>query len=53
MKKYHSIAYAQERSKALVEEACAEFAQRFVHIPDSRAKDLFVPLVKFVVERDY
>ncbi|MDE0299774.1 MAG: polyprenyl synthetase family protein [Candidatus Poribacteria bacterium] len=53
MEKYQSIAYAQKRSEALVEQACAQFAQRFVHIPDNQAKNLFVPLVRFVVERDY
>ena len=52
MKKYRSIAYAQKRAKVLVEQACAQFAQRFAHIPDNRAKNLFTPLVNFVIERD-
>ena len=53
MEKYKSIAYAQERSKTLVAEACTQFNQRFVHLPDSRAKSLFLPLVNFVIEREY
>ncbi len=51
MEKYQSIVYAQKRAKVLVEEACAQFAQRFAHIPHNRAKNLFIPLVKFAVER--
>ena len=53
MEKYNSIAYAQTRSKALVGKACAQFTRRFAHIPDSRAKSLFLPLVHFVIERSY
>ena len=53
MEKYKSIAYAQERSKALVDKACAQFNQRFAHLLDSRAKSLFLPLVNFVIEREY
>lgn len=52
MEKYNSIAYAQTRSKALVGKACALFTRRFAHIPDSRAKSLFLPLVHFVIERN-
>ena len=53
MERYNSIVYAQKRSKALVEKACEQFAQRFAHIPNNRAKSLFLPLVNFVIERDY
>ena len=52
MKKYRSIAYAQKRAEVFVEQACAQFAERFAHIPDNRAKNLFTPLVNFVIERD-
>ncbi len=53
MEKYNSIEYAKKHSKTLVKKACTQFEQRFAHLPDSPAKNLFLPLVNFVIEREY
>ena len=53
MKKYKSIQYAHERSKELVEKACAKFNQEFAYLPKSRAKEIFLHLIHFVIEREY
>ena len=53
MEKYKSIAYAQERSKALARKAYARFNQEFAELPDTRARDLFLQLIHFVIEREY
>ncbi len=53
MKKYKSIAYAQQRSEALLQEAACRFKQNFSHIPEGRAKQLFLSLINFFVEREY
>ena len=53
MEKYDSIQYAQQRSRELVQEACTRFNQVFAYLPGSRAKDLFLRLIHFVIEREY
>jgi geranylgeranyl diphosphate synthase, type II len=53
MKKYDSIQYAQQRSRELVEKACERFNRDFAHLPDSRAKEIFLHLIRFVIEREY
>ena len=53
MQKYKSITYAQQRSKALLQEAAGQFSHNFAHLPDERAKQLFLSLIHFFVEREY
>ena len=53
MQKYNSIDYAQQRSKALLQEAAGQFTQNFGHLPEGRAKHLFLSLIHFFVEREY
>lgn len=53
MQKYNSIAYAQRRAKGLLQEAAGQFTHNFAHLPDSRAKRLFLSLIDFFVEREY
>lgn len=53
MRKYKSIAYAQQRSKALLQEAAGQFTHNFAHLPDGGAKHLFLSLIDFFVEREY
>ena len=53
MGKYKSIQYAQRQSKKLAQKAYEQFNQEFVHLPDSRAKNLFLRLMHFVIEREY
>ena len=48
-----SIQYAHERSKELVDKACAKFNQEFAYLPESRAKEIFLHLIHFVIEREY
>ena len=47
MQKYKSITYAQHRSKALLQEAAGRFSRNFAHLPDERAKQLFLSLIHF------
>ncbi len=53
MKKYNSIQYAQKCSKTLLQEAAEQFIQNFAHLPNNRAKHLFLSLINFFVEREY
>ncbi len=53
MKKYQSIAYAQQRSKALLQEAAGQFKHNFANLPEGKAKQLFLSLINFFVEREY
>jgi geranylgeranyl diphosphate synthase type II len=53
MQKYKSITYAQRRSKELLQKAAGRFSRNFAHLPDGRAKRLFLSLVHFFVEREY
>ena len=53
MEKYNSIQYAQKCSKTLLKEAAEHFTQKFDHLPNNRAKHLFLSLINFFVEREY
>ena len=53
MRKYESITYAQRRSQALLHEAAGEFKNNYAHLPDGRAKQLFLAFINFFVEREY
>lgn len=53
MQKYNSIEYAQKCSKTLLQEAAEKFNQSFAHLPNNRAKHLFLSLIHFFVEREY
>lgn len=53
MHKYNSIEYAQQRSKTLLQDAAELFTQNFAHLPDNKAKNLFLSLINFFVEREY
>ena len=53
MQKYNSIEYAQRRSKALLQEVAGQFRNNFAHIPEGRAKHIFLSLIHFFVEREY
>ena len=53
MEKYKSITYVQRRSKALLQSAAERFSHNYAHLPDGRAKQLFLSLLHFFVEREY
>ena len=53
MLKYKSITYAQRRSQALLQEAAGRFKNNFAHLRDGQAKQLFLSLIHFFVEREY
>ena len=53
MHKYNSIEYAQKCSIKLLQEALEQFNHKFAHLKDSRAKQLFLSLIHFFVEREY
>ncbi len=53
MQKYKSITYAQQRAKALLQEAARRFSHNCAHLPNERAKQLFLSLIHFFVEREY
>ena len=53
MRKYNSIQYAQKCSKTLLEKASDMFTQNFAHLPNNRAKHLFLSLIRFFVEREF
>jgi geranylgeranyl pyrophosphate synthase len=53
MHKYNSIDYAQKCSKTLLKEASEKFNQNFAHLPNNRAKHIFLSLIHFFVEREY
>ena len=53
MKRYESIQYAQQRAKTLAQKANAQFNQAFSHLPASQAKDIFLHLINFLIEREY
>lgn len=53
MGKYESIQYAQRQSKKLAQKAYIGFNREFAHLPDSRAKNLFLRLIHFVIEREH
>lgn len=53
MHKYNSIQYAQKCSIELLQEAAEQFTHKFAHLPNNRAKQLFLALIHFFVEREY
>ncbi len=53
MRKYNSIEYAQKCAKKLLKEATEKFNLKFAHLPNNRAKQLFLSLIHFFVEREY
>ena len=53
MQHYESIQYAQQRAKALAQKAYTQFNQTFAHLPATRAKDIFLNLIHFLIEREY
>ena len=53
MEQYESIQYAQQRAKTLAQKAYTQFNQTFSYLPATQAKDIFLNLIHFVIERDY
>ena len=53
MERYGSIQYAQQHAKKLAQKAYTQFNQSFSHVPASQAKDTFLHLIHFVIEREY
>ena len=53
MKHYESIQHAQQRAKTLAQKAYAQFNQTFSHLPATQAKDIFLQLIHFLIEREY
>ena len=53
MKHYESIQYAQQRAKTLAQKAYTQFNHTFSYLPPTQAKDIFLNLIHFVIERDY
>jgi geranylgeranyl diphosphate synthase type II len=53
MERYESIQYARQRSKILAQRAYTQFNQEFSHLPASPAKDIFLRLIHFFIEREY
>ena len=53
MKHYESIQYAQQRAKTLAQKAYTQFNQAFSHLPPTQAKDIFLDLIHFLIEREY
>ena len=53
MKQYESIQYAQQHAKTLAQRAYMQFNHAFSDLPQSRAKDIFLGLIDFLIEREY
>ena len=53
MERYESIQYAQQRAKILAQKAYTQFNQTFSYLPDTQAKDIFLQLIHFLIEREY
>lgn len=53
MERYESIQYAQQHAKVLAQKAYTQFNRVFSHLPASQAKDNFLHLIHFVIEREY
>jgi geranylgeranyl diphosphate synthase type II len=53
MKAYESIQYAQQHAKTLAQKAYTQFDQAFAYLPASQAKDVFLDLIDFLIEREY
>lgn len=53
MKEYESIQYAQQHAKTLAQKAYTQFNHAFAYLPASQAKDVFLGLIGFLIEREY
>ena len=53
MGRYESIQYAQQRAKTLAQKAYKQFHQTFSYLPPTQAKDKFLQLIHFLIEREY
>lgn len=53
MKRYGSIQHAQQRAKTLAQKAYTQFNQTFSYLPDTQAKEIFLQLIHFLIEREY
>ena len=53
MNHYKSIQYAQQRAKILAQKAYTQFNQTFSYLPPTQAKDIFLHLIDFLIEREY
>lgn len=53
MQRYESIQYAQQHAKVLAKKAYTQFNQAFPNLPASQAKDIFLELINFLIEREY
>ncbi len=53
MEHYKSIQYAQQHAKALAQQAYTQFNQVFDRLPATQAKDIFLQLIHFLIEREY
>ena len=53
MKKHNSIQYAQQCSIKFLMEAAEKFKENFKHVSNNKAKQLFLSLIHFFVEREY
>ena len=53
MKRYGSLQYAQQRAKTLAQKAYTQFNETFGYLPRSEAKDNFLHLIHFLIEREY
>ena len=52
MKAYESIQYAQQHAKTLAQKAHTQFNHAFAYLPASQAKDVFLDLINFLIERE-
>ena len=53
MDRYGSIQFAQQRAKTLAQTASTQFNGALSHLPPTQAKDIFLRLIHFVIEREY
>ena len=53
MGRYESIQHAEKRAKTLAQKAYTQFNQTFSYLPATQAKDTFLQLIHFVIEREY
>ena len=53
MKQYESIQYAQQHAKTLAQKAFTQFNQTLSHLPPTQAKDIFLHLIHFFIDREY
>lgn len=53
MERYGSIQHAQQRAKTFAQKAYTQFDQTFPYLPSTQAKDIFLELIHFLIEREY